>query len=72
MMGRKTLGQVRAELEAALGKGPAGGGEVAESLRRFLAAGAGGGGTPNPAPQRTRPSAAASEDAEQSPGGPGR
>lgn len=39
MTGRKTLGEVRAELEAALGAGPAGDGEVAESLRRFLAAG---------------------------------
>ena len=70
MMGRKTLGQVRAELEAALGEGPAGGGEVAESLRRFLAAGAGEGGTPDPSLQRPRPAAEASEDAEQSPGGP--
>ncbi|HEX8200153.1 MAG TPA: hypothetical protein VF590_06670 [Isosphaeraceae bacterium] len=70
MIGRKTLGQVRAELESALSEGPAGEGEVAESLRRFLAAGAGGGGTPNPSLQRTRPAAAASEDAEQSPGGP--
>ena len=37
MTGRKTLAQVRAELEAALGTGPAGKGEVVESLRRFLA-----------------------------------
>jgi hypothetical protein len=43
MMGRKTRGQVRAELEAALGQGPTGKGEVVESLRRFLAAGAKGG-----------------------------
>lgn len=39
MIGRKTLGEVRAELEAALGKGPSGEDQVAESLRRFLAAG---------------------------------
>jgi hypothetical protein len=49
MTGRKTLGEVRAELEAALGAGPAGDGEVAESLRRFLAAGSGGQSTPNQA-----------------------
>src|SRR5262245_19589236 len=42
--GRKTLGEVRAKLEAALGAGPSGGGRVAESLRRFLA---GGGDSPN-------------------------
>jgi hypothetical protein len=39
MMGRKTLGEVRAELEAALARGGAlesGRGEVPESLRRFL------------------------------------
>lgn len=39
MTGRKTLSEVRAELEAALGAGPAGDSPVAESLRRFLAAG---------------------------------
>lgn len=39
MIGRKTPAEVRAELEAALGAGPAGEGEVAESLRRFLSAG---------------------------------
>lgn len=38
MTGRKTLSEVRVELEAALGAGPTGDGEVAESLRRFLAA----------------------------------
>lgn len=38
MIGRKTLSEVRAELEAALGSGPTGDSEVAESLRRFLAA----------------------------------
>ena len=48
MTGRKTLGEVRAELEAALGTAPAGEGQVAESLRRFLAAGTGKGGTPPP------------------------
>ena len=52
MMGRKTLAEVRAELEAALAQGPAGSGEVAESLRRFLA----GGTKPSPA---TPPSAPA-------------
>jgi hypothetical protein len=39
MMGRKTLGEIRAELEAALERGAAlrsGHGEVTESLRRFL------------------------------------
>ena len=39
MMGRKTLGEIRAELEAALERGAAlqsGRGEVPESLRRFL------------------------------------
>jgi hypothetical protein len=39
MIGHKKLSEVRAELEAALGGGPPGTGEVAESLRRFLAAG---------------------------------
>ena len=42
MMGRKTLGEVRAELEAALARGTAlgsGRGEVLESLRRFLGRG---------------------------------
>ena len=48
MMGRKTLAEVRAELEAALGTAPAGDGQVAESLRRFLAAGTGKGGSPIP------------------------
>ncbi len=60
MTGVKTLEQVRAELEAALGAGPTGKGEVAESLRRFLAAGTAADvtshqpptqtGTPKPAP----------------------
>jgi hypothetical protein len=45
MTGPKTLGEVRAELEAALHGGPAGKGEVRESLRRFLAAGSSGQGT---------------------------
>lgn len=39
MMGRKTLGEIRAELEAALARGAAlgsGRGEVLVSLRRFL------------------------------------
>ena len=72
MIGRKTLGEVRRELEAALGKGPAGEGEVAESLRRFLTAGAGQGGTPNPALQRTRPAAAPFARSKGQRGGPGR
>jgi hypothetical protein len=58
MIGRKTLGELRKELEAALGERPAGAGEVVESLRRFLAAGPNRGGTPNLAPHRPRPSAA--------------
>lgn len=39
MMGLKTLGEIRAELEAALGRGAtlrSAQGEVAEALRRFL------------------------------------
>lgn len=51
MTGGKTLGQVRAELEAALGAGPAGAGEVAESLRQFLAAGPGERVAPDRPPQ---------------------
>jgi hypothetical protein len=47
MTGRKTLSEIRAELEAAFGAGPAGDDEVAESLRRFLAAGRKGKSTPN-------------------------
>jgi hypothetical protein len=47
MTGRKTLKEIRAELEAALGAGPAGDTEVAESLRRFLAAGGKPKGTPD-------------------------
>ena len=50
MTGRKTLKEVRAELEAALGAGPAGDTEVAESLRRFLATGPKRKGTPNQPP----------------------
>lgn len=38
MTGRKKLADVRAALEAAVGAGPAGEGEVAAALRRFLAA----------------------------------
>lgn len=37
MTGHKSLTEVRAELEAALGAGPVGEGHVAESLQRFLA-----------------------------------
>jgi hypothetical protein len=48
MMGRKTLGEVRAELEAVLDAGPTGKSEVAESLRRFLA----GDNAPDSTPQR--------------------
>jgi hypothetical protein len=40
MTGRKSLNEIRAELEAALGAGPAGDSEVANSLRRVLAGGA--------------------------------
>jgi hypothetical protein len=39
MTGRKSLGEVRAELEKALPEGPTGDGEVPESLRRFLSSG---------------------------------
>jgi hypothetical protein len=53
MIGRKTLGEVRAELEAALSKGPTGDGQVAESLRRFLAAGPDTIRTPNQTPLPT-------------------
>ncbi len=60
MIGRKTLAEVRRDLEAALCEGPAGEGEVVESLRRFLAAGPNRGGTPKLAPQRTRPTPARS------------
>jgi hypothetical protein len=60
MIGRKTLGELRKDLESALGERPAGEGEVVESLRRFLAAGPNGGGTPNLGRQRPRPSAARS------------
>ena len=55
MTGRKTLGEVRAELEAALGTGPPGESPVAESLRRFLAAGARKGGIPTPPPAPALP-----------------
>ncbi len=60
MTGRKSLADVRAELEAALGSGPPGDGVVAESLRRFLSATAGPGGKPPPprgtptTPRRTK------------------
>jgi hypothetical protein len=37
MTGRKTLGEVRAELESALGSGPAGDSQVVKALRQFLA-----------------------------------
>lgn len=47
MTGRKTLREIRAELEAAVGTGPPGGGDVAESLRRFLASKPGDRETPN-------------------------
>ena len=53
MTGRKTLKEVQAELEAALGAGPAGDTEVAESLRRFLATGRKHKGTPNQPPHPT-------------------
>ncbi len=38
MTGRKTLAEVRAELEAALRAGPTDDSDIAKSLRRFLAA----------------------------------
>lgn len=47
MTGRKTLREIRAELEAALGAGPPGDGETAKSLRRFLAARPGEQDTPS-------------------------
>jgi hypothetical protein len=53
MTGRKSLSEVRSELEAAFGSGPTGDDEVAESLRRFLAAGRNRKGTPNQALQPT-------------------
>lgn len=71
MIGHKPLGEIRAELEAALGAGPTDGGQVAESLRRFLA---GGGDTPNRILKRTGggdPSSAGRE-ATQSPPAPRR
>lgn len=56
MTGRKTLAEVRAELEAALGGGPKGDGVVADSLRRFLAAGRDQTETPpRPTPQPKSP-----------------
>lgn len=53
MTGRKTLREVRKELEAALGAGPAGDGEVAECLRRFLAASSEAQSEPDQAPGKT-------------------
>jgi len=53
MTGRKTLSEVRSELEAAFGAGPTGDDEVAESLRRFLGAGRNRKGTPNQSLQPT-------------------
>ena len=55
MIGRKTLGEVRAELEAAMGKGPTGHGQVAESLQRFLAAGPDATRAPDPTTLPTGP-----------------
>ncbi len=62
MMGHKTLAEIRAELEAALGHGsalPSGQGDVAESLRRFLGcesdADAGPELTEKPRPRARRP-----------------
>jgi hypothetical protein len=66
MTGGKTLTQVRAELEAALGSGPTGGSEVAEALRRFLAAGSG----KTAAPDRTMPPSGAATQVPAA--GPGR
>lgn len=61
MTDRKTLDQIRQELEAALGAGPAGNSEVAESLRRFLATGQKRQGTPN---EPLHPPGGASPDTE--------
>jgi hypothetical protein len=63
MTGRKKLKEVREELEAALGAGPAGDTEVAESLRRFLSAGRKRNGTPN---QPLHPTGGASPVSESS------
>jgi hypothetical protein len=54
MTGHKSLTEVRAELEAALGAGPVGEGHVAESLRRFLAARAKDGDSQKPPPKTSR------------------
>lgn len=51
MTGSKTLAEVRAELEAALGTGPTGQGVVEEALRRFLAGQTDSPSTPAPQPQ---------------------
>jgi hypothetical protein len=54
MTGRKTLSEVRAELEAALGAGPAGATPVAEALRRFLANGTHKNESPKKSRHRTK------------------
>ncbi|HEX3146683.1 MAG TPA: hypothetical protein VHR66_01190 [Gemmataceae bacterium] len=64
MTGRKSLDKIRDELEAALGAGPAGDGEVAESLRRFLAAGLKRQGTPKQPLYPTGGASPASDGAE--------
>ena len=57
MMGRKTLADVRAELEVAFSTGPGGEGEVAQSLRRFLA-------NPGAAVEPDRPGLSVAEPAD--------
>ena len=70
MTGHKRLAEVRAELEGALGAGPAGTGEVAESLRRFLAAGTKGKSTPQQ--KKRRPAGPKPPVTPESPAPPGR
>jgi hypothetical protein len=53
MTGHKSLTEVRAELEAALGAGPVGEGRVAESLRRFLVVRANEDDSQKPSSQKT-------------------
>ena len=66
MTGRKSLNKIRDELEAALGAGPAGNTEVAESLRRFLAAGQKRKDTPNQPVTPTGGASPASDGAQPS------
>jgi len=70
MTGRKTLDKIRDELEAALGAGPAGSSEVAESLRRFLATGPKRQGTPNQPLHQTGGASPASDSNQPTPAPP--